>query len=273
MTLMSFALFLALTSSIIGLLTLAIAKFTSPLRDWPFYWAVGLISGVMAAVLAVGFSEVPISESYSQVMPDSIQGVFYPDILAANEWVVGQRQFQLDWSSIALIGVAIIYFLGVVIGLLRLAFGRYRAWGIVNQSMPVILQDGAEVRLTNQSLPCMTMTPLGQPNQSVIVMSEVFYSDLTQDELLGVIEHEKAHIQRRDDEMAFVLRICLVLSWFNPISHNLWRRWTAASELQCDHIAMADPRDRFGECREFFLHQTMKDPFWGRSAPPSTTMV
>ena len=130
-----------------------------------------------------------------------------------------------------------IYVGGVFISLARLSYGRHRAARIESASSKVDLPDGTIVGLTQDALPCMTVTALGRPNQTCIVISEDFYTSLSEAELKTVIAHEKGHIARRDDEFGVLLRIFSALSWFNPITHNLFDRWTLSAELQCDQMA------------------------------------
>ena len=238
MTMLSFVWALVLSGSVIGLIFFVFAGLAPRLRHWPLFWAIGLMASVLTAFLAFGLSRAGILTPSQPILPWTISEPFSPGHLevfaAADEGIQG----AINWLGI--IGNAIIglYVLGVIFNLFKLGLGRLRAARLARRARDFQLKNRSRIGLTSEAITCMTMTPIGRPMKSRIILSEEFFGQLSDPELQAVIRHEQAHIIRRDDEIGLLLRACLALSWFNPVSHILFRQWMASAELQCDQIAM-----------------------------------
>jgi beta-lactamase regulating signal transducer with metallopeptidase domain len=60
----------------------------------------------------------------------------------------------------------------------------------------------------------------------------------TEEELAGVMAHELAHVQRRDNFQKLVLRLAATLQWMFPWVARLLRQWQIEVELACDDCAV-----------------------------------
>ncbi len=238
MSLFNFMITLAISSTAIGLIMLACASIMPRARNWPLFWSVGLIAGVATAILAA------ILSMFSFLMPqfhvpsfqfhEPFTSVSWPSLMETENRQVS-KLFHLPLISTAL---SFVYLAGVGLSLFRLGFGRYRAAKIAQDSVKIKLADGTTIGLTREKLACITVTPLGRPGKSKIIISKPFRDALTDAELRNIIEHEKGHIRRRDDEVGVLLRVLTALSWFNPLSHKLFDRWRLSAEFQCDQLAI-----------------------------------
>lgn len=234
MTALGFIITLAVSTTAIGMLMLVCAYMMPRVRNWPLFWAVGIIAGVATAVLAATLSKFGIG------LPQFPRAVAeFNGPLAPVNWPALTQQTIHDssgvhWASLLPTVLIAIYVIGLVVSLLRLGLGRYRAARIAHYSTEITLDDGTNISLTPEPFACITMTPFGCPNKSRIIVSDEFYAALTPSELRDIIQHEKGHIRRRDDEVGVILRGLVALSWFNPLSHILFDRWMMSAELQCD---------------------------------------
>ena len=237
MSLLPFLVILALSSTAIGLFLLIYAMLVTRARHWPLFWGVGLIASVATAFLAIALSQLDFLIPQLHITPLPVYHGFSPTTWPAHVEADLQHAPTTAWPQILSKALGFLYLTGVFVSLLRLRVGRYRAANIAKASTKVILSDGTVIGLTDEALPCMTVTPLGRPARSSILLSQQFYNVLTPEELSRVVQHEKGHITRRDDEFGTLLRILVALTWFNPITHILFDRWTMSAELQCDQIA------------------------------------
>lgn len=238
MNLMIFIFTLTLTSTLIGLSLLTFASLFKRARYWPLFWGVGLIIAVSNAFLAFAFAqwsyllpEIPIRTPPIHIELDALN---WPALINVE---FGQLPMFTGFKTVSKI-CEVVYFAGVILSLLRLCIGRYRAAKIAKASTRIKLPDGTLIGITDADIPCMTVTPFGRPRQSLIIMAKALRDKLSDTELMNVIRHEKGHITRRDDEVGLVLRVFVAMAWFNPILHMLLDRWIMAAELQCDQIAL-----------------------------------
>ena len=65
---------------------------------------------------------------------------------------------------------------------------------------------------------------------------------LTQDEMIGVLCHEWAHVLRRDNLWNWLVRLLRDLSWFLPGSHIAWHSMVASQDEACDALAASMTR-------------------------------
>ncbi len=82
------------------------------------------------------------------------------------------------------------------------------------------------------------------PREYVVVVPETLWRDADRNVRLGVLRHEIAHYRHNDLAKSFVLRLIVLLHWFNPIAHLAVRRFEEAGEWRCD--AEAFGRDEEG---------------------------
>jgi beta-lactamase regulating signal transducer with metallopeptidase domain len=84
----------------------------------------------------------------------------------------------------------------------------------------------------------------------------------TDQELLGLVAHERAHIERGDLTLALVQRIVIALAWWSPAMHWIAARVEEEREMACDEAAAA----RVGDARAFARALTAHAEaqlFWG----------
>lgn len=228
---------MAVSSTVLGFAALIISWLLPKTRHWPLFWAVSLMASVATAFLAVSFAKalplMPHDTVSENVFHGTLGETIWPAMTGALSETLAVSTWPINLSHI----IISIYVLGVVMTLLKLAIGRYRAANIARGSTPFDLVDGTIIGLTSEALPCMTVTPFGRPAQSRIIISDDFRRALTEAELSAVIAHERAHIFRRDDELGLVLRCLAALAWFNPVTQALFNRWTLSAEFECDRLA------------------------------------
>ncbi len=79
-----------------------------------------------------------------------------------------------------------------------------------------------------------------------------FETQLASPGIAALLEHERAHIERRDMLVALLQRIALALLWWSPALHWISRRMDEEREVACDEVAV----DRTGDARAFALTLT-----------------
>jgi Zn-dependent protease with chaperone function len=72
---------------------------------------------------------------------------------------------------------------------------------------------------------------------SKLVLSTGLLNALSADELAGVLAHETAHHERRDNLAKLALTLCRYLSPAFPLTSRLYRWWGEEVEMVCDEIA------------------------------------
>ncbi len=72
-----------------------------------------------------------------------------------------------------------------------------------------------------------------------LLLPEGLREELTPDELRHVLQHELAHIRRRDPELNFLATALQLLHWFNPVLWFAFARMRADRELATDELALA----------------------------------
>jgi beta-lactamase regulating signal transducer with metallopeptidase domain len=78
---------------------------------------------------------------------------------------------------------------------------------------------------------------------AAIVLPLGIDATLSDEELLGILAHEAAHVARRDPLVAVVERLAAALYWWNPLLHAINRRIHFARECICDEYALAGGGD------------------------------
>lgn len=139
---------------------------------------------------------------------------------------------RVDWAQVALL----IWLSGVVVNLLMMVVGWQMARRLVRGARtseidPRVLESPAV------SAPCA----VGVWNVRVVV-PRVWrtWSRAGRD---AVLQHEFAHVQRRDLFVAFLTRLNRAVFWFNPIAWWLERRIAGAAEQACDEAVLRSGQD------------------------------
>ena len=63
-------------------------------------------------------------------------------------------------------------------------------------------------------------------------------------ELRHIFLHELAHVKRRDMGILWLVTLCKILHWFNPVLWFGFRRMAADRELACDELALSHAGER-----------------------------
>jgi len=155
-----------------------------------------------------------------------------------------------------LFGLASLYALAVVLGVLRLCTAAIRtsvllrratghasspfAEALVQKAMAEHGIDQIEVLTTSLEISPATVN---WPHAVLILPSSLEGSSET--ELQSVLSHEFAHIRRHDFQFNVLLEIALVFLFFHPVAHWIKRRIDESREAACDEAAaihLADTR-------------------------------
>jgi len=135
--------------------------------------------------------------------------------------------------------LAIVYFSGLFVLLLRLAIGMLRAHALVRGAT---LRDG---RLTSPR--CAAPITVGWLRPAVILPE--YWRAWSPAQLDAVLTHEGAHVRRRDPLVQWLALLNRAIFWFHPLAWWLERRLSALAEESCDAAVLErghDPRDYSG---------------------------
>ena len=86
------------------------------------------------------------------------------------------------------------------------------------------------------SLPAQIAFTIGIRRPRVYV-STALLDALTPDEVVAVLCHEWAHVQRRDILLNTLVRLLRDILWFLPSSHTAWHAMAASQDEACDALA------------------------------------
>jgi hypothetical protein len=139
------------------------------------------------------------------------------------------HQRRVDWKSV----IALIYAGGLVLLLLRLGLGVWRACALIGEAAVV------RGRLTHPR--CMTPMTVGLFTPVVILPRD--WPRWTDAELAAVLTHEEAHVRRRDPLLAFLTLANRAVFWFHPLAWWLQRRVANLSEQACDEMVILQGHD------------------------------
>lgn len=233
-----------LTSIAVFVMVGGLTRLSLHLRQSSLVWAAAMLAVVLIAGFATWWYFVP-SQSPSQDLLAfteapllAVVGSFDWQIANSNATATASHQplFITTWT--------VVYLAGLALCLMRLGLGRLRAARIANQAVQDMTTQVKNVWLTEELIsPCVLRA--GWRGDYRIVLPRTLIPALTESELNMVIAHEKAHIQRHDDQVGMLLRLIVSLTWFTPFMHRLLAEWAEAIELQCDQaVVAAQPRSQ-----------------------------
>lgn len=238
-SLLQFVFGMLICSTLLAGLGLIVAASGQRVRHWPAFWAMLLVVAVAIPALGLGMAAMPFSRiadlpslPYLNVPMDALDSV-----MISSTADVGPP-FSDRWQM-ALTAFALIYLAGVLLQLLKLLFGRRRVARIARLAVPINSSTHqvywlAGVDCGSDSLTPFAYTPFGQPGRSRIVVPAEFAEQLSAAELSDVLDHERAHVARRDDEVGVILRVLRAFCWLSPAALLLFARWSRSIEVQCD---------------------------------------
>ena len=115
---------------------------------------------------------------------------------------------------------------------------------------PALAQRFSNVRIAaSEQAPGPIAAGLFRPS---ILLPVGFEADLERPGMVALLEHERAHVERRDMLVALGQRLALALLWWSPAMHWISRRMDEEREVACDEIAV----ERTGDPRAFALTLT-----------------
>lgn len=96
-----------------------------------------------------------------------------------------------------------------------------------------------------------------------VVLPDSATAQLNSPGMAALLEHERAHIERRDMAVALAQRVVLALLWWSPALHWISRRIDEERELACDETAV----ERTGDARAFARSLTTQaeNQLWARA--------
>ncbi|MDB5340841.1 MAG: mecR [Planctomycetaceae bacterium] len=181
------------------------------------------------------------------VTPELVPGTPRPSVL--------REQFTATtptWAALIGTLLCVVWFVGAGVGLGRAFYGflRFRQW-LKSVSIVESTVIASSVRLAEQAVGLKTHVPLYRSNllpapvtcglfRPRIVVPAGIEVDLSFDQLRAVIQHEVAHIARRDLWTGLLQQVALILYWWNPVVRLANRHVSDLREQICDDIAVGD---------------------------------
>ena len=154
---------------------------------------------------------------------------------AAREAAAIEAGYRIPWQSIFVLGLALAYGAGVLLGLVRLGAGLWRVINIARQ---------AERRDEDVGISNAPVSPFALPGGKVILPRR-FVDTASTEELDLIIAHERAHIRRRDPVWFLVLAALDAVFWMSPFFRSQTKACRFAAELACDEaVTRAAPQMR-----------------------------
>jgi beta-lactamase regulating signal transducer with metallopeptidase domain len=154
-----------------------------------------------------------------------------------------------------IIFLTMMWLLGVMIGLIRLARGSWthsraivcRPWSAPfwtpSRQAQLAKQLGLPAFPAVNVAPAAPMPMVAGLWRPVIVLPEATLGTWTPAQLEAILLHEAAHIARRDPWALLAQRLAIVLFWWCPLVHRLSRRLNELRENICDDYALEGPCD------------------------------
>jgi beta-lactamase regulating signal transducer with metallopeptidase domain/5-hydroxyisourate hydrolase-like protein (transthyretin family) len=114
-----------------------------------------------------------------------------------------------------------------------------------------------EIRLSS----CVNSPIVAGVLQPKILLPQQLPGNCTSDQLLDVLVHESAHIQRKDHWLRLVQRIAVILYWPHPMIHWVNRRLNQAIEDLCDnHVLTKTNSIEYAETLLFLTQFCQSNP-------------
>ena len=177
---------------------------------------------------------------------------FLPDLVLSAAGTASESRANgplLDWTT-AILGV---YLIITTVGLLRMVFGLLLSQRLRSSAIPLkeAWASGWDVRATPRVHVPVTIG-------STILLPED-YSDWSTLKREAVLQHEQAHVRRRDFYLQLLARVHRATFWFSPLAWWLPRKLAELAELASDDLALRAVRDREGYA-EVLLEFARKEP-------------
>jgi murein DD-endopeptidase MepM/ murein hydrolase activator NlpD len=230
-------------SLIFGLMIVPVASLYARLDTRTEYWSGFWLSTLVLVALTPGAALLLKLIDWPKFMPVLVDLPTLGPVTNFTQQLNSLTSSDLfpspDMVTIAKTLMFSLYGVGVLYCGFTLLIGRLNAWRIVSQSEPKTHIDGTPYRLTHYNVSPFTLTAFGRPKKAYIIMPKEFESQLNHVELSDILAHEKAHIARRDDETALLLRSLQIFIWPNILYGLLFSCWKQSAEIQCDQAVLA----------------------------------
>lgn len=157
-----------------------------------------------------------------------IELIPFPQVAAGTVSTPNVPNVQESGSSVSLAEIAgWIWFAGAVIVVLWAVFSYVSVW--------------RRVRISEKEGECFFCANISSPFVFGIIRPRIYLpKDLPETDINCILEHEKAHIKRKDHLLKLLTVPILALHWFNPLVWLGIRLSTADMELSCDEYALKD---------------------------------
>ena len=189
----------------------------------PTYWLTAQILIISGPVFAVAMAGLLSGSGGGGVAYNA-----FPYILQSAKAPVQALPDYILWAA------GIVYVLGLAASLLLVIvpyFGLTKTAG----EKPDYYYQGHPVIITQKAVPPCSIG-LVSPK---ILMPQYLIDDLSKDELALIYAHERAHILRHDQRVYLALLIMKSIFWFHPAITDIFKRWSAATELRADNQVLA----------------------------------
>lgn len=175
------------------------------------------------------------------------------------------RMPKIDIPDLTLPLLAV-WLAGALILLVRVGRDLVAVERMVTRARPVALPKKLAKRLGKVRVAVSSEAPgpmaagLFRP---VVVLPESAADQLDTPEMAALLEHERAHIVRRDMLAALAQRVVLALLWWSPALYWISRRIDEEREVACDEAAV----ERTGDARAFArsLTSQAENQLWARA--------
>jgi len=160
--------------------------------------------------------------------------------------------------------LALIWIAGALMLLIRTVRDLIAVERLVAHSRPVELPDALKRRMNGVRVAVSSEAPgpmaAGLFHPCIVLPENVA---LSSPGMAALLEHERAHIERRDMAVALAQRVTLALLWWSPALYWISRRIDEEREVACDEAAV----ERTGDAKAFArsLTSQAENQLWARA--------
>src|SRR5262245_39896017 len=198
--------------------------------------------------------QAPAPQMQSEAVPQAIAGAPSPATQPVTAMLRPAEAF--DWLRLA----AWVWLAGALLLAVRFVwanhrFGRRLAgyWPVRDEAFGELFKECAELLDVKQRVVVIETEEVESPAvyglwRKRLLLPDGLREALTPAELQHVLQHELAHIKRRDPELNCLMTALQILHWFNPVLWFAFARMRADRELATDELALARTQARERAC-------------------------
>ncbi|MEE2566371.1 ankyrin repeat domain-containing protein [Hyphobacterium marinum] len=234
---------------------LAIRSLSSPSRHAMAYGAL-VAAAILPAAMLLPFGGLSFGGSDRDSLPVLVDPADEWAIEAGEEvaeaWAEAEAAVTTGTPVLTLLvgGLLAVFAAGIAIQLVRLGVNVIAAERLRRKARPAPLAEplvhrfsGIDVRESTDVMGPMVVGLLG----SSVILPAGYAGGRDVEELAGLLEHERAHVERRDPALAFLQKLILAIYWWSPAMHWIGLQIDREREMACDAIAA----QRTGDARGF----------------------